>query len=76
MPDRDNSGALFKNDDTKPVPYGGSATINGEEYWLSGWVKETKDGRKYFSLSFKPKDAKPETRQKEWKDELSDDIPF
>ena len=55
---RDNSGSLFKNDKkTEPnhSDYNGSIMVGGVEYWLNGWVKETKDGRKYFSLSTKPK---------------------
>jgi hypothetical protein len=79
MQDRkDNSGALFSNRDKPDAKseYGGSCVIEGREYWLNGWVKETKDGRKYFSLSFRAKDQRPEPRQKEWKDELSDEIPF
>jgi hypothetical protein len=75
---KDNSGALFNNADNPnaKTPYGGSAVIEGKDYWVNAWVKETKDGRKFFSLSFKAKDQKPEPRQQEWKDELSDEIPF
>ena len=29
--------------------------IDGVEYWVSAWVKESKAGNKFFSLSFKPK---------------------
>ena len=58
---RDNSGSLFRNDkkqtDNHPDQTG-SLMVAGVEYWLSAWVKETKDGRKYFSLSFKPKDER------------------
>lgn len=53
----DNSGILGKNErrekDTHPE-YTGTATIDGAEYWISGWVKK-KNGRKFFSLAFKPK---------------------
>jgi hypothetical protein len=59
---KDNSGSLSKNDrkekETHP-DIKGKATIGGVEYWVDGWAKET-DGRKWYSLSFKPKDA---TRQ-------------
>ena len=78
---KDNSGALFNNADNPnaKTPYGGSAVVGGVEYWLNGWVKEMKDGKKYFSLSFKQKETqqiKPEPRQQSWSEELSDDIPF
>lgn len=57
----ENSGALFRNDrkekDTHP-DYQGSININGIEYWQSAWIKE-KDGKKYFSQSFKRQDVQP-----------------
>ena len=65
---RDNVGILFRNDDKKPekpecqkwCDFEGSMTLEGKRYWISAWIKESKkDGRKFFSLSFKP--AKPKT---------------
>jgi hypothetical protein len=59
MSDRDNSGALFKNDrrekDTHPT-HTGQCTIDGKQFWISAWVKEGSKGR-FFSLAFKPKMA-------------------
>ena len=55
---RDMSGALFKNKDKtedKHPNLKGSATIDGVEYWLSGWTKPTTDGNRYVSLAFKRK---------------------
>ena len=56
----DNSGAIFVNDrktqDNHPDRTG-TATINGVEYWVSGWLKKKGD-KPYMSLSFKPKEAK------------------
>lgn len=55
-----NQGAIFRNDrkqkDTDPE-YKGSVTVGGAEYWVSVWVNETKDGRKYFSHKYTPKNA-------------------
>lgn len=55
----DNSGSLSKNSrkekETHP-DIKGKATINGVEYWIDGWAKENDTG-KWYSLSFKPKEA-------------------
>lgn len=60
--DNTNTGALFKAKEQKTEKHPGyTGTINaaGVEYWLAGWVKEDKNGNKYFSLSLQPKDEKP-----------------
>ena len=65
MANKDNSGALFKNDrkETDNHPdYNGQALIGGVDYWMSAWMKEAESGRKYMSFSFKPKEAKPESK--------------
>lgn len=59
---RPNSGSLFRNDrkeeDNHP-DHTGTCLIDGTEYYISAWVKEGRNGgRKYFSLSFKPKVAR------------------
>lgn len=56
---KDNSGALFRNErkERENHPdYTGKAMIEGVEYWVSAWVKETRDGKKYFSMAYKPKE--------------------
>ena len=57
---KDMSGSLFRNDrkesDTHP-DYKGSALLNGVDHWVDSWVNTSKDGKKYMSLKFKPKDA-------------------
>ena len=56
---KDMSGTLGKNDrkskDTHP-DYSGSCVVDGVNYWISGWIKESARG-KFFSLSFKQKDV-------------------
>lgn len=69
--DNNLSGALFKNDkkETEKHPdYKGSCEINGTEYWVSSWLNESKNGRKYLSLKFSPKE--------EAKVQVSQDIDF
>jgi hypothetical protein len=80
--DNTNKGIFGRNDrktlDTHP-DFSGSINIKGEEYWLSGWIKERKDGSgKFFSLTAKPKDADAVIRREvnAMKRDLDDDIPF
>lgn len=78
---RELSGALFKNErqeHERQPGYTGNCKIDGVEYWISGWVKEGRSGKKFFSLSFQPKDAVREplsnTRTPDFTED--DDIPF
>lgn len=66
MTDYDNNlrGVLFKNDKKatdKHPDYKGSCEIEGQEYWLSAWVRESKSGSKFLSLSFTVKEAQQAT---------------
>lgn len=58
---REMSGSLFKNDkktaDNHPSARG-SCKINGVEYWVDAWTKTDKNGNKWQSLAFKPKEAR------------------
>lgn len=59
---RDNAGALFKNKrkkkDTHP-DYQGECVIEGREFFVSGWARESAQGTRYTSLAFKAKGPKP-----------------
>lgn len=57
---RDNSGAVFVNNEKESDNHPdrkGDAKIGGVDYWVSGWLKKTKDGQTFMSLAFKAKDA-------------------
>jgi hypothetical protein len=72
-----NSGVLSRNDNRKTdksPEYSGTAEVGGIEYWLGAWVNE-KDGRKFFRISFTPKENQPHYTS-EGSQEPSDDIPF
>lgn len=58
--DNNLRGVLFKNDrkETDSHPdYKGQCEIEGVEFWLSAWIKESPQKGKYMSLSFQAKDA-------------------
>lgn len=84
--DNTNSGALFNAIDKKTKPtspdYTGSLNVDGTDYWLSSWIKTSKSGGKFMSLSVTPKDApksapktqpKPAPKQDAFDDS---DVPF
>lgn len=80
--ERDNSGALFRNANKKAdnhPDYEGTVMVNGQQYWIKGWLKDGKNG-KFFSLAFNPRDKKQETTSRQTKanfsQDLDDGIPF
>lgn len=86
--DRTNSGALFKNDkqgnESRP-DYKGTLNVNGQDFWISAWLKSSKAGNKYMSLSVQPKEGRGERKQSDAKPgggetngepAFDDDIPF
>lgn len=82
--DNSNRGAIFKNEDKQQdnhPDYKGSLNVNGVDLWVSGWLKTSeKTGKKFMSLSVKPKDAAPVKQASKPKssgfDDMNDDIPF
>ncbi len=78
--DNTNTGALFKAKERatdKHPEYAGTINVGGTEYWLSGWVREAKNGgQKFFSLAVKPKDGKPAAKTTGNIHDMEDDIPF
>ncbi len=82
---RDNSGALFKNNkrekDSQPNATG-NAMIDGIAYRVSAWTKKDKNGNPWQSLSFTKVETKgPESDgggkpQSLYDDPLDSEIPF
>lgn len=88
--DNTNTGMMYRNEDKEQdnhPDFKGFINIDGEEFWLAAWVKEGKEGgkmegKRFFSLSFKPKEQKqakpapkPPARGGSF-DDMDDDIPF
>lgn len=79
--DDTNRGALFKNtkkeSDTHP-DYTGTINVDGTEYWLSSWIKKSKAGQTFMSMSVKRKDGKnqPPRRHSHGDGGPDSDTPF
>lgn len=76
--DNTNRGTLGRNKkrekDTHPE-FRGKCNIEGVEYWISAWVRES-DGEKFFSLAFQPKDAAPKPAKSTRELDDEQDVPF
>lgn len=76
---RDKSGSLWKNlrkeKETHP-DYTGRCLIDGQDWNISAWIKEARDGSKFMSLSFRP--FQTEKREEAPVDGggIDDEIPF
>lgn len=81
--DNTNRGALFKNEDKQQdnhADYNGSINVNGQEYWPNAWLKTSKAGKKFMSLSVKPKMARehqgaPKNPPVPKRDDFDDELP-
>lgn len=76
--DNTNTGVLFKNNQegnpSRPW-YKGKINIEGSEYELAAWVRESKkDGSKFLSLKATPAQAR-EARDQE-QPPLEEEVPF
>ncbi|WQY99603.1 hypothetical protein [Acinetobacter phage pB23] len=62
--DNRNSGVLFPNDrktkQSHPDYKGSMTDANGQEFWISAWVKPSRNGKgDYLSLAFEKKEDRP-----------------
>lgn len=85
--DNTDRGALFKNDrkeSEKHPDYKGALNVGGVDYELAAWLKTSNAGKKYMSLSVKPKGERDERPSQapaprgggSAVDDLDDTIPF
>ena len=77
--DNTNRGSLFKNgkkESEKHPDYTGKVNVGGEDFYLSAWIKESKSGEKYMSLSVKAIEQKGEPKKAKPVAELDGDVPF
>lgn len=57
--DNTNKGAIFKNDrkeNERQPDYNGTINVEGKEYYISCWIKESQAGKKFFSTSLTAKE--------------------
>ena len=76
--DNTNRGSLFKNDKktTEQMPdYKGQINVNGEEFWINAWLKTSKQGTKFMSLSITPKDRQVSEPTRK-ATQVDEDAPF
>lgn len=80
MEQKDNTGAIFKNDYKKTdqhPDYKGKAMVDGQMKDVSAWLNESKNGTKYLSIKFsEPYQAEAEAPKQNLQDLPSSDLPF
>ena len=79
--DNTNSGALFKNDkkSDKQPDYRGPLNVDGKDFEVAAWLKKSKAGASFMSLSIQEKDSwKKDAPKKQpvLDEDFDDDVPF
>lgn len=81
--DNTNKGAIFKNDrkqNERQPDYNGTINVEGKEYFISCWIKESQSGKKFFSTSLTAKEqpqapqAAPQAAAPQFDND--EDLPF
>lgn len=65
--DNTNKGFLFKDErrtNERAPEYTGTINILGKEYRLSAWIKQSKAGKKFFSLAVTSPNLAPKKQEK------------
>ena len=76
--DNTNTGVLFKNDkdgNEKRPDYKGKLDVEGKEYEIAGWVRQSKKGTSFMSLSIQEPRQRHSQESKE-PEAPRDEIPF
>ena len=79
METKNNSGAIFKNDNKKSEnhpDYKGKVNVNGKDMEVALWLKESSKGTKFFSCSFSEPYVKTDEPQIRVTQLDADDLPF
>ena len=85
MEQKNNTGAIFKHEKTadNQPDYRGKMTVDGKQWEISLWVRESQAGNKYMSAAIKEPYVKPTEQQapvstsKKIQDATEDDgLPF
>lgn len=69
------TGSLFRNEKKEKethADYRGECMVDGRAYYMNAWLNTSKNGTKYMSLKFKPK----ESQQVPDFAEADSDLPF
>ena len=78
--DDTNKGVLFREQEKKTEKHPdmtGEINVDGIEYRLAGWTRESKNGKKFLSLAVTPKQEQPaQGSAPAPQEDPSDSIPF
>jgi len=76
---KEGRGSIFRNEDKsddKDRDYSGQLNVEGRMFWVSGYIAETKTGKKFLNLVIKPQqDAAPD-KTRPLGAAMGDCIPF